>query len=111
MMTAGVGGLAAVTQKTPHLGTGLSVLAGLGVGGLVQPAVTMLTIVSPDEVIGTISAATMSIRLIGPTIGYSVYFNVLRNKLNYLFTNISLGVAHAGLPQDEINDFVTSLLA
>lgn len=106
-MTAGVGGLAAVTQNTRGLGIASSVIGGLGVGGLIQPAVTMLTIVSPDEIIGTISAATISIRLLGATIGYVVYFGVLQNKLNELPEIVGLAVIQAGLPA---NDFVSALL-
>jgi hypothetical protein len=110
MMTAGVGGLAVVTQKTPGLGIGLSALGGVGVGGVIQPAVTMLTIISPDESIGTISAATISVRLIGATIGYAVYFNVLHNKLSRLPTNVALAAIQAGLPTNETTAFVESLL-
>jgi hypothetical protein len=110
MMTAGVGGLAAVIPKTPGLGIGLSALGGFGVGGVIQPAVTMLTIISPDESIGTISAASISARLTGATIGYAVYFNVLQNKLSQLPTNIGLTVIQAGLPTNETAAFVDSLL-
>src|SRR5436190_12327933 len=111
-MTAGVGGLAAVTKRTPGLGIiALSALGGFGVGGVIQPAVTMLTIISPDESIGVISAASISARLTGATIGYAVYFNVLQNKLSHLSTNVGLAVTHAGLPTNETAEFVDSLLA
>ena len=110
-MTAGIGGLAVVTQKTPGLGIALSALGGLGVGGTIQPAVTMLTIISPDQSIGTISAATISARLTGATIGYAVYFNVLQNKISHLQANIGLAATQAGLPTNETTSFVDSLLA
>ena len=110
MMTAGVGGLAAITQKTPGLGIALSALGGFGVGGVIQPAVTMLTIISPDESIGTISAATIAARLTGATIGYAVYFNVLQNKLSQLQTNVALAATQSGLPTNETSAFVDSLL-
>jgi Fungal trichothecene efflux pump (TRI12) len=111
MMTAGIAALATVTQYTQSRGIGLSFLAGLGIGGILQPAATILTIVSPDEVIATITAATVSIRLIGASIGYSVYFNVLENKLaEVLPVNVGTAVAIAGLPASQIQGFLIAFL-
>ena len=110
-MTAGVGALASVTQNTPARGVGLSFFAGLGTGGLLLPAATILTIVSPDEVIATITAATVSIRLVGASIGYSVYFNVLQNKLTAILpTNVGTAAALAGLPPNQIPTFLGNFL-
>lgn len=109
-MAAGVGGLAAVTPNTPSLGIGLSALGGFGVGGIIQPAVTMLTIMSPDQIIATISAASISARLTGATIGYAVYFNVLQGKLSQLPTVVGNSVVQAGLPKGEAANFVTAFL-
>src|SRR5271168_5103234 len=110
-MTAGVASLASVNQHTPGRGAGLSFFAGIGTGGLLLPAATMLTIISPDEVIATITAATVSIRLVGASVGYSVYFNVLQNKLaNLLPTDIGTAVVMAGLPPSQIPDFLGAFL-
>ena len=110
-MTAFVAGLASVTPNTPARGIVLSFFAGLGVGGLLLPAATILTIITPDEVIATITAATVSIRLVGASIGYSVYFNVLENKLaKILAPNVGTAAAEAGLPSSEIPAFLGAYL-
>lgn len=111
-MTAGVGGLAAVTPSTPSLGIGMSFLGGLGVGGIIVPAAVILTIICPDEVIATITAITLSIRLIGGSIGYAIYFNVLQNKLTAIIpTTVGIAVLKAGLPPSELTPFITALVA
>lgn len=110
-MTSGIAALATVTPSTPARGMGLSFFGGLGTGGLLLPAATILTIISPDEVIATITAATVSIRLVGASIGYSVYFNVLQNKLAAVLpTNVGGAAALAGLPASEIPGFLGAFL-
>jgi Fungal trichothecene efflux pump (TRI12) len=112
LMTAGVGALAAVTPDTPSLGIGMSFIGGLGVGGIIVPAAVILTIISPDEVIATVTAITLSIRLIGGSIGYAIYFNVFQNKLlEVLPTTVGIAVAKAGLPLTVIPAFVEALVA
>ena len=112
LMTAGVGGLAAVNQNNPSLGIGMSFLGGLGVGGIIVPAAVILTIISPDEVIATVTAITLSIRLIGGSIGYAIYFNVFENKLHEVLpTTVGIAVAKAGLPITQIPAFITALVA
>ena len=111
-MTAGVGGLAAVTPTTPSLGIGMSFLGGLGVGGIIVPAAVILTIICPDEVIATVTAITLSIRLIGGSIGYAIYFNVFQNKLTAVVpTTVGIAVLKAGLPPAELTAFITALVA
>jgi len=111
-MTAGVGALAAVNQNNPSLGIGMSFLGGLGVGGIIVPAAVILTIISPDEVIATVTAITLSIRLIGGSIGYAIYFNVFENKLHDVIpTLVGTAVAEAGLPIAEIPQFIVALVA
>lgn len=112
MMTAGAGALAAVNQNTASLGMGLSFLGGLGIGGIVKPAATILMIVSPDEVLGTVSALTISARTIGSVIGSTLFFNVLQNKLNgALPVNIGGAVAEAGLTMNETTSFPGDFLS
>jgi hypothetical protein len=110
-MTAFVGALASVTPNTPTRGIVLTSFAAFGVGGLLLPAATMLTIISPDEVIATITAATVSIRLVGASVGYSVYFNVLENKLSQILApNVATAAAEAGLPAAQIPAFLGAYL-
>lgn len=110
LMTAGVGAMAAVNQTNPSLGIGMSFLGGFGVGGIIVPAAIILTIVSPDEVIATITAITLSVRLIGGSIGYAIYFNVFQNKLVAVFPPIvGTAVIQAGLPVAELEPFLEAL--
>lgn len=81
MMTAGCGALAAATRYNMNAVYGILVVAGLGIGGIVVPASIMTTIICPDDLIATIAALTLSIRVIGGAIGYTVYYNVFYNKL------------------------------
>jgi hypothetical protein len=111
-MTAGVGALAAVNQTNSSLGIGMSFLGGFGVGGIIVPAAIILTIISPDEVIATITAVTLSVRLIGGSIGYAIYFNVFQNKLIAVFPSIvGTAVLKAGLPVSELEPFLEALAA
>lgn len=56
------------------------IIAGFGIGGIVVPASIITTIICPDDLIATIAALTLSIRVIGGAIGYAVYYNVFVNK-------------------------------
>lgn len=51
-------------------------IAGLGIGGIVVPASIITTIICPDELIATVAALTLSIRVLGGAIGYTIYYNV-----------------------------------
>lgn len=79
-MTAGCGALACATRFNLHQLWGILVLAGLGIGGIVVPASIITTIICPDDLIATIAALTLSIRVIGGSVGYCVYYNVFLNK-------------------------------
>lgn len=112
MMTAGVGALATVNKNNPSLGIGMSFLGGFGVGGIIVPAAVILTIVSPDEVIATITALTLSVRLIGGSVGYAVYFNVFENKLTAVIPPlVGTAVLKAGLPVNQLTPFLIALVA
>ncbi|KXT00240.1 hypothetical protein AC578_1224 [Pseudocercospora eumusae] len=80
LMTAGCGALS--VAKVDNLSTiwGLLFLAGLGIGGIVVPASIITTIICPDDLIATVAALTLSIRVIGGSIGYCVYYNVFVSK-------------------------------
>jgi len=80
LMTAGCGALACARVDNLNQIYGLLVLGGLGVGGIVVPASIITTIICPDDLIATIAALTLAIRVIGGSIGYCVYYNVFINK-------------------------------
>jgi len=111
MMTAGVGALAAVNASNQPLGIGMSVLGGFGVGGIIIPAAVIMTIISPDEVIATVSALNLSIRFIGGSIGYAIYYNIFQNKVTgVLPTNVATAAVGAGLSPAEIPALLGALL-
>jgi len=80
IMTAGAGSLSVADRDNLPLVIGLLVLTGLGIGGIILPASIITTIVCPDELIATVTALTLSIRVLGGAIGYTAYFNVFINK-------------------------------
>ena len=59
---------------------GILIVASLGIGGIVVPASIMTTIVCPDDLIATVTALTLSIRVLGGSIGYCAYYNIFVNK-------------------------------
>ena len=80
IMTAGIGALASLHADTLFRAWGLLIIAGLGIGGIVVPASIMTTIICPDDLIATVAALTLAVRVIGGSIGYTVYYNVFINK-------------------------------
>ena len=52
------------------------IIGGLGIGGIVVPASIITTIICPDELIATVTALTLAIRVIGGALGYCIYYNV-----------------------------------
>jgi hypothetical protein len=81
MMTAGCGALAVARLDNLHVVYGILVVAGLGIGGIVVPASIITTIICPDDLIATVAALTLAVRVIGGAIGYTTYYNVFYNKL------------------------------
>lgn len=68
--------MAALDRNNVWLSPILLVISGLGIGGIVVPASIISTIICPDELIATITALTLSIRVLGGAIGYTIYYNV-----------------------------------
>jgi hypothetical protein len=86
MMTAGCGALAAARIDNLPAVYGILTVAALGIGGIVVPASIVTTIICPDDLIATIAALTLAIRVIGGAIGYTTYYNVFVNKLTPILT-------------------------
>ncbi len=80
LMTAGCGALAVADVNNLSTLWGILIVAGLGIGGIVVPASIMTTIICPDDIIATVAALTLSIRVIGGCIGYTAYYNVFVSK-------------------------------
>src|ERR1700760_4265992 len=75
-MTAGSGAMAALNRDNVWLSYLLLVISGLGIGGIVVPASIISNIICPDELIATITALTLAIRVLGGAVGYAIYWNV-----------------------------------
>ncbi|RHZ55935.1 putative MFS drug efflux pump [Aspergillus thermomutatus] len=80
LMTAGCGAMSVARVDNLAQLWGILVLAGLGIGGIVVPASIITTIICPDDLIATISALTLSIRVVGGSIGYTIYYNIFISK-------------------------------
>ena len=80
-------------------------------GGVLVPAATIAMIVTPDAVITTAAALSLSIRTVGGSIGYSIYYNVFATKLTEkLPTYVAEYAVKAGLPLTSAEAFVTAFL-
>jgi hypothetical protein len=93
MMTAGCGALASARIDNLHAVYGILVVAGLGIGGIVVPASIITTIICPDDLIATVAALTLAIRVIGGAIGYTTYYNIFYNKFVPILTKKILTAA------------------
>lgn len=89
---------------------GLVTIASLGVGLVIIPCSIICQICCPSELIGTITAITLSIRYIGGAVGFAAYYNVFYHKFEPLATTIvGNGIANAYISIDPpvITEMVT----
>jgi Fungal trichothecene efflux pump (TRI12) len=85
MMVLGCGLMSIATADNLHVLWGPLIVGSLGIGGIIVPASIITTIVCPDDLIATVAALTLSIRVIGGVIGYTTYYNVFINKVTPIF--------------------------
>lgn len=72
--------------------------AALGVGAVIIPNQIIITIICPDDLIATATALALSVRVIGGSIGYAVYYNVFKQRFTYWATNyFGLAAVQAGV--------------
>ena len=117
LMTAGCGAIAVADVNNLHTLWGLLILAGIGIGGIVVPASIMTTIICPDDLIATVAALTLSIRVVGGAVGYTVYYNVfvekfIPNSAYYIggAMELELGITNITYITDAIELTAASLL-
>jgi hypothetical protein len=107
LMTTFAGALAVMTPENEKTVIGLGSIASFGIGGVLVPAATLAMIVCPDALITTAAALSLSIRTIGGSIGYAIYYNIFTTKLE---KNLPAYVAEyavkAGLPATSVQSFV-----
>ncbi|KAI9716063.1 MAG: hypothetical protein M1828_000474 [Chrysothrix sp. TS-e1954] len=106
-MTAGTASLAALDVDNVSIAYGLLVIAGLGIGGIgmapdsnvvyitlimhfcsVVPASIITTIICPPEIIATVTALTLAIRVIGGALGYCIYYSIFAQKFTHFLTDV-----------------------
>ena len=80
-MTVGCGCLSLATVDNIQAVYPILFVAGVGVGGITIPVSTVATIICAGDVIATVTALTIAVRIVGGAIGYAVYFNVFVDKL------------------------------
>lgn len=103
VMTAGCGAMAAANRSNENAVYAILLISGLGVGGIVIPTSVITTIICPDDLIATITALTLSVRVIGGAIGYAIYYNVLVQKLTpILIKNVSTAMVIGGIKEPEV---------
>ncbi|KAF9886108.1 hypothetical protein FE257_012043 [Aspergillus nanangensis] len=115
LMTAGTG---AMSVSNPHnLSTiwGIVTIASIGVGSVIIPSSIIAQLVCPIDLIGSITAITLSIRYIGGAIAFTVYDNLLYRKFNgYILTVVAPAIVKngvAGPTQKEIIGALATLAA
>ena len=67
---------------------GIITIASIGVGCVIIPCSIIAQLVCPVDLIGTITAITLSIRYIGGAIAFTVYDNILYRKFNQFVPTI-----------------------
>ena len=109
---AAFGGAAAtLTPYTPKWAVVCATIACLGVGGVLVPAQTVAITVTPDKFIATTVALSLSIRVVGGSIGYTIYYNIFASKLkDKLPKYIAERAINAGLPMASVEEFVVAVL-
>lgn len=88
LMTAGTGAMSIVEVYNLPAVYAVLTLACIGVGGVIVPCSVITSIICPDDLIATITALTLSIRVLGGAIGFTVYYNVFYHKFVPIATEI-----------------------
>lgn len=86
--------------RTYNLDTvyGLLTIASIGVGGVIIPCSIIAQLSCPEDLIGTITAITLSIRYIGGAIGFTAYYSVFFHKFtSYATSQVAVTIVEAGI--------------
>lgn len=102
LMTAFVGAMAVASPYNLNpVVYPILTLGAIGVGAVIIPCSIIAQIMCPTELIGTITAITLSIRYIGGAIGFTAYYNVFFHKY-YSLANVIAApqIVDAGVTTD-----------
>ena len=110
MLTTFGGALSVMTPDNIVTTIALATLACFGLGGVIVPAATVAMIAAPDALITTCAALSLSVRAVGGSIGYSIYYSIFHDKLlaNYPVQVATYAIG-AGLNPKEAKLFVETL--
>lgn len=98
IMTAGNGSMAAANLDNLNGVYAAVTFACLGVGAVIVPNQIIASIICPDDLIATITALTISVRIAGGAIGYAAYYHILRNNfIAAIFKYLAPAVIDAGV--------------
>lgn len=110
IMTVAGGSLSCMTPDNPKTCVALAALACFGLGGMIVPTATVALLVTPDALITTCAALSLSVRAVGGAIGYTIYYNVFVQKLTpKLPAYVAEYAIKAGLPISSATLFVETL--
>jgi hypothetical protein len=89
------------------------VLALIGVGGVLVPNQIIITVITPDDLIASATALTVSLRAIAQVIGLSIFYNRFVHEVTlHALNTVALPLYESGVNTIEtITAFVTSLTA
>lgn len=103
--------MASVTPDNLALAVALGGLCGFGSGSITVPSSTVALMAVPDSLLATTAAWTLSLRTIGGSFGYTIYYNIFRNKLTKVLPKyIAEYAIAAGLPPKDAEAFVITFL-
>lgn len=111
MLTGFGGSLASMSPTNVYQSVTLASFTAFGLGGVIVPAATVAMIASPDALITTCAALSLSVRAVGGAIGYSIYYSVFVKKLTKVLP-VLVGeyAVKAGLPLTSATLFVGTFL-
>lgn len=110
-LAAFTGALVATNPGNPKFAVAVSTIAGFGVGGVLVPPATIAITACADHLIATTIALSLSIRVLGGSIGYTIYFNIFSQKLaKALPEYIAKAAVEAGLPVTNVENFVGTFI-
>jgi hypothetical protein len=111
MLTTFGGALSVMTPDNIVTTIALATVACFGLGGVIVPAATVAMIAAPDALITTCAALSLSVRAVGGSIGYSIYYSIFHDKIiAKLPVLVATYAIEAGLDPKEAKLFVGTLV-
>jgi hypothetical protein len=88
------------------------VLVCFGCGAVIVPCQVIASVVCPDDLIATVFALTISVRIVGGALGYAIYYSILTHKFAQAAVKyIATAAIEAGIQDPEKIKEVVMLVA